>query len=750
MAGLYSKNNLGEVQLNLKDALQKLYDTGIQEDLRLFAFANSIYSEVRSGVTRTNAETGQAEVIPNEIKGLINEPFTNENGQVIQRTKFVTDKFAFSSNNLVYFEKIGVPGFDQRAQYVDTDIIQDALVGVANPTRAIRIPGVSVSNTQRIIGDDGTIYYVLDNTTVAGGDFRISLSSGGTALTDTTGLTAARDNITAAGGAAIRDPNPVGAPVVVSENGSIVSVQVIGSGSGYEIERTDRPGNFQPNTTYKIKEVGNFPWSTITNDAGFPAPNPDGNQTVTAGYVFTTKSSFTQDNTRSGSVVRTIGTTTAQPVNVSVVGERSGASNAIVRLKILDGKISRTDLIEIVDGGSGYFADEPLKLVKQCRLNRFGQQETPQLQKCKNYSDFQDRLIHRSFKYTLPTGDDEIDYSTAVLGYEGSLASSQYFYETKDAAEDGFFLYDPLTQKDLYLGQVYDQEVTIGTGVSTPSLLMRRFDTITSLNLLNIASLDSASRITDYEDNVFSVANSLGSQLRSLTDRVESIRQSFKTLLQNNKRQRVVTDELNTLGTDYNIFEGRNFDSTFRMVFRDPDGVIDRSDVTFTLLNALESQDGVEVTAGGVEYHAPGMWLRTGSDADGNALYKRAFSTDAKPYASSKGRVVLSPILNKLASGNYSVGTFSSVAESGENKYSISTAYLRSGGEFVQGFVSNIGTVVQNLSASPRNGGFVYHRTLTTQTIGNVKGYPLFDYYDSTSNIRTPYILVDEGTLVNN
>ena len=750
MAGLYSKNNLGEVQLNLKDALQKLYDTGIQEDLRLFAFANSIYSEVRSGVTRTNAETGQAEVIPNEIKGLINEPFTNENGQVIQRTKFVTDKFAFSSNNLVYFEKIGVPGFDQRAQYVDTDIIQDALVGVANPTRAIRIPGVSVSNTQRIIGDDGTIYYVLDNTTVAGGDFRISLSSGGTALTDTTGLTAARDNITAAGGAAIRDPNPVGAPVVVSENGSIVSVQVIGSGSGYEIERTDRPGNFQPNTTYKIKEVGNFPWSTITNDAGFPAPNPDGNQTVTAGYVFTTKSSFTQDNTRSGSVVRTIGTTTAQPVNVSVVGERSGASNAIVRLKILDGKISRTDLIEIVDGGSGYFADEPLKLVKQCRLNRFGQQETPQLQKCKNYSDFQDRLIHRSFKYTLPTGDDEIDYSTAVLGYEGSLASSQYFYETKDAAEDGFFLYDPLTQKDLYLGQVYDQEVTIGTGVSTPSLLMRRFDTITSLNLLNIASLDSASRITGYDDNVFSVANSLGSQLRSLTDRVESIRQSFKTLLQNNKRQRVVTDELNTLGTDYNIFEGRNFDSTFRMVFRDPDGVIDRSDVTFTLLNALESQDGVEVTAGGVEYHAPGMWLRTGSDADGNALYKRAFSTDAKPYASSKGRVVLSPILNKLASGNYSVGTFSSVAESGENKYSISTAYLRSGGEFVQGFVSNIGTVVQNLSASPRNGGLVYHRTLTTQTIGNVKGYPLFDYYDSTSNIRTPYILVDEGTLVNN
>ena len=343
MAGLYSKNNLGEVQLNLKDALQKLYDTGIQEDLRLFAFANSIYSEVRSGVTRTNADTGQAEVIPNEIKGLINEPFTNESGQVIQRTKFVTNKFAFSSNNLVYFQKIGVSGFDQRDQYVDTDITANALDGSASGT--IRIPGFSVLNTQRILGDDSAVYYVLDNTTAAGGDFRISLTSGGTALTASTGLTAARDNITAAGGAAIRDPNPLGAPVVVSENGSIVSVQVVGSGSGYEIERTDRPGTFVTGKTYTITEVGNFAWSTITSDAGFPAPDADGNETVTAGYQFT--SSFTNaalnDATKSGAAIRTLDTSTAQTVDVKVVGERSGSSNAIVRLKIVNEEKSVKD-----------------------------------------------------------------------------------------------------------------------------------------------------------------------------------------------------------------------------------------------------------------------------------------------------------------------------------------------------------------------------------------------------------------------
>jgi len=499
MAGLYSKNDLGEVQLNLKDALQKLYKTGIQEDLRLFAFANSIYSEVRSGVSRTNVETGQAEVIPNEIKSLINEPFTNESGQVIQRTKFVTNKFAFSSNNLVYFEKIGVSGFDQRTQYVDTVITSDAIAGSAGH---IRLPNNAVFNTQKLIGNDGTVYYILDNA-AANTDFRISTSANGSAITNISGLLNPTNNLTASGGAAIRDPNPLGAPVVVSENGSIVSVQVSSAGSGYEIERTDRPGGFVSGESYIITDVGNFLWSTI----GGPNQDADGNETAVVGTQFT--ASFTDsalnDSTKSGAAIRTLDSSTTQTVDVNVIGERSGASNAVVRLKITNGSISRTDLIDIVNGGSGYFADESLKPIRQCRLNRFGQQETPQLQKCKNYSDFQDRLIHRSFKYTVPTGTDDIDYSTAVLGYEGSLVSGQYLYETKDAGEDGFFLYDPLTQKDLYLGQVYDQEVAIGTGVSTPSLLMRRFDTITSLNLLNIASLDSASRISDYDKNIVDV-----------------------------------------------------------------------------------------------------------------------------------------------------------------------------------------------------------------------------------------------------
>lgn len=741
MAGLYSKKNLGEVQLNLKDALQKLYETGIQEDLRLFAFANSIFSEVRSGVTRTNVDTGLAEVIGNEVKSLINKPFTNESGVVVKATKFVTNQFTFSSGNLVYFDKIDIGGFDQRQQYTDIVVGSDAIAGTDASLQIKLAAGPAVELGDRVITNDSSVYYVLDFA-AAGGNFRISRSANGAPITGGA-LTTIADTITVALGAKIRKTGPEGAPLVLSENGSIVSAVVTGAGSGYEIERTDRPGDFAASATYKILNVGNFDWTSI----GGPT---EANAAV--GVSFTSSADVSgQDNTKSGSATRNVPTTSAQTVTVNVVGQRSGSSNAVLKVKILNGKLSRTDLIEIVDGGSEYFSDEPLKIIEQCKLNRFGQQETPQLQKCKNYSEFQDRLVHRSFKYTVPTSPNEIDYSTAVLGYEGELSSSNYFYQTRDAGEDGFSLYDPITQKDLYLGETYDQQFDLPTNVSSPSLLMRRFDTITSLNLLNLDSLSATARIFDYVEGAFSVSESLAGQLRGFTEGVESIRDSFKTLLQNNTRQRLATDEKNTLGTQYNIFEGRNFDSTFRLIFRDPDGVIDKTDVNFSILNAMDNEDGIETPAiSGVVYHAPGMWLKTGADpVTGNALYKRAFSTDDKPFSSSKGNLVLSPILYKKSTGNYATGSFATASETGDNKYSISTAYLASGGEYVQGFSSNIGTIVQNLSASPRNGGLVYHRTLNTQALttdgGAVIAYPLFDYLDSSNIIRSPYILTVQG-----
>ena len=348
MAGLYSKNNLGEVQLNLKDALQKLYETGIQEDLRLFAFANAVYSEVRSGVTKTNFDTGAAEVIDNEIKGLVNKPFTNENGTVVKRTKFVTTQFTFSTNNLVYFEKITVPGFDQRQQFRDTILPQAASAGdTASQIKLGLGPAVEVGD--RLIASNSEVFYVLDGAP-ANTSFRISRTPNGTEITGAA-LVAVRDTLTTS--AKVRKTGPEGAPVVISENGSIVSATVTGAGSGYEVERTDRPGSFEPSTVYKILTVGSFDWTSI----GGPT---EANAAV--GVSFTSSADVSgQDSTKSGTAVRSLDTSTAKSVDVNVIGERSGASNAVLRVKILNGKLSRTDLIDVIDGGSGYYSDEPLK-----------------------------------------------------------------------------------------------------------------------------------------------------------------------------------------------------------------------------------------------------------------------------------------------------------------------------------------------------------------------------------------------------
>lgn len=589
MAGLYTKKNLGEVQLNLKDALQKLYAPGIQEDLRLFAFANNLYSEIKSATTEIDGVSGETVSIENEIFGLINEPFTNQFGQIINRTKFITNKLTFSSFNDVYFQEISDQSFtfDRRTSFTE------------------------------------------------------------------------------------------GAPIFVSKNGSVVNVEVVGVGSQYE----------------------------VYNSAGVK---------------------LTGDNT----------------IQVNVRGIESGAENAIIEIVVkADGTLSKTITPTIISGGTGYFENEQLELVPQCRTNRFGQEEDPVLNKCKNYPSTGNRLYHFEYKYTVPPEGEEIDYTTATLGYKAVLRQSKYFYSTRDAGEGGFSLFDEKTQKWVYLGDFYDSLFEILPRV-TPSLKMRRYDKITSLNLLNLDYLDSSSYFFSYYEG-FNIITSgggsiLGSQIRSLTQAVENVKDSFKYLLQNNKKQRPVTDEKNILGTQYNIFEGKNFDSTFRLIMRDPDGVIDKPEVEFVDLRTLENQDQVELTIDGNTYHAPGFYINVGG------VYKRAFSTDDKPFLSGKGKAFISPLLDKLASGtNYNTGSFTSRAETGENKYSISTAYLKPGGEILVGFNSNIGSIVQNLSNNAANGGFVYHRTLTTPTINsgqNIKGWPLFDY-EISGVVYSPHIL---------
>ena len=745
MAGLYIKNNLGEVDLNLVDAVQKLYKTGIENDLRLFAFARSLFSEVRSPFIFNG------EIVPAEISGLKNEPFTTGDGTVINRTKFITTDFTFSENNFIWFEKIASGGgfqLDRRASSYDV-ALNGNVAAASSPANHLQLDSSdaqALSSTQhRLVGyntdGDATIYFILGSIT-SGGAFQISTSLDGAALTGAA-LTTAISNLQATNGASIRFMRTEGSPIVISENGSLVALEISSVGSNYDIQTFHTNGNFVTGRKYTISSVGDMDWNAVGVPAGTDA---------TTGMTFTASAVGDGDSSKSGTAYTTLptasytGTNNTKAIQVSIIGEISGASNAVAEVYLKsDGSLDATQLPKIILGGSGYIEDENLTILAHCQINRYGESESPGNTKCKNYPNNADRIIHNVFNYTTSDGDpldndNTILDNTIEVGFEATFKATRYYYEVKVGTEDGFFLYNPNDDEFVYLGELYDNLQTIPSA-DEPLLKLRREDRITDKNLLNISSLDSRSYIFTHDDNEsFTFASNLASGLRSMSLDVSEIRNNFQYIIQNAKRQRTAEDELNTLSTQYNIFQGRNFDSTFRCVLRDPDGVLDvtgANAVDFSTLSQLNNVDEIETEIAGEKVICPGIYLDVGGE------YRRAFSTDDKPFASVRGKKVLSPKIYKLTSGtDYSDDSAYSIVDAGDARYSLHTAYYKGGSATsVVGFDMYLGTLVQNISADNNDGGFVFEATKSTQTIKTgVESFPLFSYLSGGSTLSPRFL----------
>lgn len=751
MAGLYIKNNLGETNLNLVDAVQKLYKTGIENDIRLFAFARSLFSEVRSPFI-FNGETISA-----EISGLKNEPFTKGDGTVVNRTKFITTDFTFSENNFIWFERIASGGgfqLDRRESSYDV-ALNGSVAAASSPANHIQLDSSdaqALSSTQhRLVGYDAdgnsTIYFILGSIT-SGGVFQISSSFDGTALTGA-GLTAALQNLQATNGASIRYMRPEGSPIVISENGSLVSLEISSVGSNYDIQTFHTNGNFVIGRKYTIFSVGDMDWNAVGVPTGTDAVR---------GLTFTATAvgDGAADNT--GTAYTTLPTSSYTGINntkaiqVAIVGEISGASNAVAEVYLKsDGSLDATQLPKIILGGSGYIEEENLTILFHCQTNRYGEAESPGNTKCKNYPNNADRIIHNVFNYTTSDGDaldndNTILDNTIEIGFEATFKAAKYYYEVKVGTEDGFFLYNPDDDEFVYLGELYDSLQTIPVA-DEPVLKLRREDRITNKNLLNIASLDSRSFIFTHDnEESFTFADSLSSGLRSISLDVSEIRNNFQYIVQNAKRQRTTEDQLNTLSTQYNIFQGRNFDSTYRCVLRDPDGVLDATGanaVDFSTLSQLNNVDEIETTINGEKVICPGIYLDVGGE------YRRAFSTDDKPFASAKGKKILSPKFYKLADGqtDYSNDSNYELVQAGDARYSLHTAYYKGGSETsVIGFDMYLGTLVQNISNDLNNGGFVFDDAKSTETIKTgVESFPLFSYISGGTTFSPRFLYTTDA-----
>jgi hypothetical protein len=386
-------------------------------------------------------------------------------------------------------------------------------------------------------------------------------------------------------------------------------------------------------------------------------------------------------------------------VNARVVGRESGSKDAVVTVTVnSDGTISRTSSFEIVSGGSKYIAGEALELLPSCESY-----EDPAEDKCLNYSG--NALYHDS-------------YANGEVSTKALLKNERYTYRVKFADRDGFFLFDDKTSKYVYLGLAYDTAQVISPAPS-PSLVLKRQDQISSDNLIQLYNLNGRSFFWSYEEG-YESSNDISGNLRSLSGATEELRNGFKYFIQNKRVQKTEFDKMNNLGSKYNIIEGRNISTEHRMVFRDPDGVLDQSSVDFFALASL-SQPG-QVTLSGQA--VPGIWLWTGEK------YQRAFSSDDKAFMSQNGRNYLSPAIYNISGAL--------LAESGAYKYSVSASYYKPGEPLttasIRGFNTQISTLIQNISSMAGAGGFVFHRTLTVDNLtAPLKLWPLFSYMEGAT-----------------
>lgn len=533
-------------------------------------------------------------------------------------------------------------------------------------------------------------------------------------------------------------------------------------------------------------------------------------------------------------------------INVRLRGVESGSESARARVTVnASGKIDIQAGVEIIDPGTNYIRNEYIEIIPGC-----GSEDTPSEDRCLAYNEqFSQAATYVqsgtetvtvtltahnlatddtvTLDFTSGTAPDGtyavtvVDADAFTVQSENSVTTSgnvtvirtggslrqQYFvnglvstkallknevysYRVLFADRDGFFLFDDAVGEYVYLGSVYDTINQIAAA-ETPSVVIKRADELSSGNLVQLYNLNGRSAFWTYGEN-YESGGSISGTIRALSNRAEELRDSFKLFIQNTKQEALETSESNTLGTQYNILEGKSINSDFRVIFRDPDSVLDQavyeksgtysqsgttvtvtssahglstSDVVYLLFTSGESVSGkftitvtdtdtFTVTAAGSATTSGNVNIIQGvsftrlsslTTAGGTNFanqnipgvwlwtgekYQRVFSSDEKAFMSVDGKKYLSPAI-------YGEDGLELDA-TGDNKYSISASYLKRETGVVKGFNTVISTLIQNISSAtgdgPNNGGFVYHRTLVADTVRDespayiVKAWPLFSY----------------------
>lgn len=693
--GLSRSLNLSETNLNLKEAIQKLYAPGIQDDIDLFSLSSQIKSNIVSGPETDNNS---------QIIGLRSENLKEPDGDVVKRTKFLTKSNTWSIGDKVYFDK-----------YTLTPSTADDAVNPVFSTNG-SIPAT------RILYSGGGYYFKkpsTDGTTTPERFTGSSVVIEDVVLEgDITGSTSARATVTFK-----PEPGTIFPTSNVLKWKEVNTTTTVNAGDTSTVKGGDN--------TLQVNADGT--WSYVSTNLVQLSTD----LVIEVEYVNNAKAIYTiVKKLQSG--VNVTGTVDLAPV---------GTSEQLDHLTKWTGFYTRrfyVDQVVLTNAGSGYLIGERLKI----------KTETTVTEQSQSLICVIDRQV----------GDEYFALNPIIL-------SDYYYYEVRSASQGGFYLYNTIVNKFIFLDLEKDEDDfnTIGAR----EIRIFRNDAIFIENILQLKFAQSRIYIHSYGDD-YRIGDTITGEVRALTATADQLRSDSYKSIQNTKNPEEVDSVDNTLGFRYNRILGDDMLVHQRVIMRDQDFILGTSGITgnrlknevqmtqfklyststvtagsfvtgitytiatigstdFTLIGASANTVGVQFVAtgpgtgtgtattpntSGASQRIPGLFIKVGAE------YKRAFSTKDKPFLTfnDTGAGVVNPAVTGTTYGQYSL-----------------FAANRAGGSWF-GYDTIISKFAQRLavpataSDEGKNGALYFHReaapTVTSVTSGSVTYYevPLFTY----------------------
>ena len=650
--GLTRSLNLSEKELNLSEALQKLYAPGIEDDIDLFSLSSQIKSTIVSGKEDDGTENADSA----QILGLRNENLRAPGGAVLKRTKFQSIVDLYSVGDKVYFSVFGL-----------TPSSGDDVV---NPVYSKNgsVPAIKVLSS-------GNGFYFNKPGGAAGGGVQRFLG----------------DTIT------IKDV-PLKGKISLSQNAK-ATVK-------FKID---------PATVFNASNVATWKLSgtTVAYNVGTPVligstnntlrVNADGTWLYTSPNAELYSSGITIDVTYVSyqGVAETATYTLLDPLKTDAPAQGSidlapqGAPDYITKWTGFYTRRYFVESVVLTTPGSGYLIGEEVEILEKSTVIEEDTGAT-----CV--------LIRQEGK--------------EYFGKEPIILTDQYYYEVRDASQNGMYLFDTILNKFIFLNIEKDFD---DFSPAPREIKILRGDEIYVNNILQLRFSKSRIHVRSY-GNSFKISDSITGAIYSLTSAASSLREdSFKSI-QNTKAPTPVTSDDNTLGFEYNRIIGDNLAVYQRLIMRDQDWVLGTnagSDNEVTGAKLKGSVSMPSFTLANPSIRVPGLFIKVGS------TYKRAYSTSDKPFfqANATGTGAINPDIDS-AEQTYSL--YAANQDADGDWYAYNTTLSKFAQRIsLEGHGSN-GTPANN----GKNGAFYFHRnaafTVNTQTLQGKTFYeiPLFTF----------------------